>query len=59
MIIEVDYNIDEVRIQGDTWKVKEPNLILSILEEVLNKIEPSGVELIKIDEDRRTTIGEW
>lgn len=69
MNIIIDYNNDTLTIEiyGNklTWKIKEPDLILKILEEILtsinykNLVDYYGVVLKKIDEGTCRTIGEW
>jgi len=65
ILIEVSYNDDTISMtdnQGTiNMKVKYPFEILKILEEVINilKGDEKGVQLVKIDEDSRTVIGEW
>ena len=61
--IEVDCNNDKVRIKSDGFSceipVKYPTQHVAVLEELLNILDVSGTELIKIDEDTSRTIGEW
>lgn len=67
--IEVDCNCDTLTIKSPSYKepfefdVKYPTQVLKVLEETINLIsedrEALGVTLHKIDEDNRTTIGEW
>lgn len=69
MIIEVDCNNDSIEIKDAesksivTYKLKHftPIDAIKMLEEILNRIESNNdfVELVKIDEDTRVTIGEW
>jgi len=66
MIIEVDCNNDTIQVDECTWSAKNmsPNQLLIILEEILTRINGMNdksiqVELVKIDEDRRTTVAEW
>jgi len=68
MIIEVNCNTDEVIINETIkYPCKNPTQIIKILEEIFhiqyrNKAFEKGglnISLIKIDEDTRTTIGEW
>jgi len=68
--IEVDCNNDKLSIKDSTGhldkelSVKLPTelckLLSILLDEISGKVDVVlGVELIKIDEDTRTTIGEW
>lgn len=73
MIIEVDCNNDRVSLQGSSFKitdgnvnfkVKDPITILKMLEEIFTAVADGvdgglNVQLLKLDEDTRTTIGEW
>lgn len=71
MIIILDYNNDKLIIEQEKdeitfEKVKQISLIQSILEEIFNRINVDGIihdsiniELVKVDEDFRKTIGEW
>lgn len=61
--ITVDYNNDYLDIRGVNphlhIPIDKPDDILLILNEILNRINPIDVKLIKEDEDTRRTIGEW
>lgn len=67
--IEVDCNSDNLTIKSPSYRkpfefdVKYPTQILKVLEEVINLIsedrETLDIILTKVDEDTRTTIGEW
>ena len=75
MTITIDFNNDEVIIDDAScvFKTKTPRegntyLIKQILEEVFNRLDYSilksatsafNIELVKLDEDTRKTIGEW
>ncbi len=70
MEIIIDYNNDKIEIQDDTnpeaiFKVKEPQKFQQVLFELLNRIDEidgislRGISLITIDEDTKTTVGEW
>jgi hypothetical protein len=73
MRVELDYNSDIVTITSPQLKVvfdkiKNMKEIQSILEEVFNMLDESrlssaqpyfDISLEKIDEDTRSTIGEW
>jgi hypothetical protein len=69
MIIEVNCNNDSLEIKSSSYKqpfefdVKYPTQVIKILEELINLIsedrETLGIQLVKIDEDTKTTIGEW
>ena len=66
MKITIDCNNDTLTINDSDnlkWKIKDPNQMLRILEEIFNDL-PSlpvdySISLETIDEDSRTTIGEW
>lgn len=70
--VEVDCNSDVITIKNKNGKVvfdwaevKQPNKTIDLLERVFNEIYENmiagdiGVSLTKIDEDNRTTVGEW
>lgn len=69
MIIEVDCNCDTIRIDEEEISIKHigPNQLVEILEKILDKIDSNfgsehvsiDVQLNRIDEDSRKTIGEW
>lgn len=65
MIITIDCNSDTVRIenrkQDISLKIKHPNQILEVLVEIFNimDIENYHIQLVKIDEDNRSIVGEW
>lgn len=64
MKITVDCNNDAIHIESKTintsfMRVKDPSKMCEILEEILNDLNPSGVELVKIDEDITKIVGEW
>jgi formylmethanofuran dehydrogenase subunit C len=57
--VEVFENTKSIRIQ---MKCNHPNQTLELLEEIFNLVdngEVLDVQLEKIDEDVRTSIGEW
>lgn len=65
MIIEIDCNSDTINLRDNdekllaTTSVKYPNKFLHLFELILNGVDAKNVTLTKIDEDRRTTVGEW
>ncbi len=70
MIISVDCNNDRVTFSSEKNEItystttKEPERLVKILEELFSQLseDPSlviGVQLEKISEDHRTTIGDW
>ena len=64
MTITVNCNDDTITIDKIEMPCKHPYQTSKILEEILNKVFDiirfaESVELIRIDEDTRRTIGEW
>ena len=71
MKIEIDCNNDILTIndgEGDIckFKIDDPIKVITFLEEIFNRINPNihtstplNIELVKIDEDSKYTIGEW
>jgi hypothetical protein len=64
MTIEIDANNDVVRIippagAETVLRCKHAYAVKGLLDEIFNAIDPKGVALTYVDEDRRTTIGEW
>ena len=56
---------DDVHKQNAIIKLKgSPSHLVTILNEIFNRLgdalgEMSGIRLTKVDEDTRTTVGEW
>jgi hypothetical protein len=65
-VIEViiDCNNDKVELwQNDLLvceiKVERPSQYVSFFEELFTRVVEKYVRLVKVDEDTKTTIGEW
>jgi len=59
IIITVNCNENNIEMDKVDMACDYPRQTLKILEEILNRLNHSGVILEVIDEDSRKTIGEW
>ena len=69
MKITINCNDDTITVEDlEPRKVRDPNQLIKILQNVFDKLDDSrlasttpyfDIELEKIDEDFRTTVGEW
>ena len=63
--IEIDCNSDIITLIDDNnikiaeYKVMYPNELVNMFSELLNRIDPRGVKIVKVDEDKRTRLEEW
>ena len=63
--IEIDCNSDIITLIDDNgikiaeYKIMYPDKLINMFSELLNRIDPRGVEIVKIDEDKRTQLEEW
>lgn len=63
IMINPDERYEESEVEYDFSSLRNGRKIQSLLEEIFNRLDVRSnnlnVELEKLDEDNRTTIGEW
>jgi len=61
MTLTVDCNIDKLFIDGIEipLKIHHPADLVAVLTYIFDAMEPDGLSLVMINEDKRLTVGEW